>query len=176
MSPAKKALGLGVATLALALPALGCAWTVWQLGIDSLRSRFWTPTPATVSQAGTHKHVTDGIQRRTGTPPDIVTYEPWAVYEYTVNERKYSSSRVGPSRVYVSEGGGAGPELGARLVKAKETRQPITVYVNAADPTEVVADRSLPTTPFIVFSLIALGASAFYALVLYRIFTERKQP
>jgi len=175
MSPAKKAAGVGVATVALALPALACAWTAWQLGIDSLRSRFWTPTPAIVSQAGTHKHVSDGMQRRTGPTPDIVTYEPWAVYEYTVNERKYSSSRVGPSRVYVSEGGGAGPELGARLVKAKETRQPITVYVNAADPTEVVADRSLPTTPFVVFLVLALGAAAFYALVLYLILSQRKE-
>ena len=176
MSPTKKVFGVGVATLMFALPALACAWTAWQLGIDSLRSRFWTPTPATVSQAGTHKHVTDGIRPRTGPTPDIVTYEPWAVYEYTVNERKYSSSRVGPSRVYVSEGGGAGPELGARLVEAQQTRQPITVYVNAADPTEVVADRSLPTTPFIVFSILALGASAFYALVLYLILTQRSKP
>ena len=47
--------------------------------------------------------------------------------------------------------------------------------MNAADPAEVVADRSLPTTPFIVFSLIALGASVFYALVLYLIFTQRKE-
>lgn len=176
MSPAKKALGVGVATVALALPALGCAWTVWQLGIDSLRSRFWSPVPATVTQAGMHTHISSGIKDRHGTGPDIKTFEPWAVYEYTVDGRKYSSDRVSTSRVFVAEGkGGSGHETRAALVKAKETRQPYTVYVNPSDPTEVVANRSLHTTPFLVFLVLGLGAAGFYALVLYLILTQRKE-
>lgn len=42
MTPAKKAVGLGVATVVLGLPALACAWTAWQLGIDSLRYLIFT--------------------------------------------------------------------------------------------------------------------------------------
>jgi hypothetical protein len=177
MTPAKKVLGVAVSTAILALPALGCAWTAYQLGIDSLRSLAWTPTPATVMQAGMHKHVTTGIKNRTGPTPDIVTYEPWAVYEYTVNGRKYSSDRVSTSRVFVAEGKGSSAwETREALVKAKQTRQPYTVYVNPGDPAEVVASRALHTTPFLVFLFIGLGAAAFYALVIYLILSRRREP
>jgi hypothetical protein len=176
VSPAKKALGIGVATVAVALPALACFWTAWQLGIDSLRSRYWTPTPATVTQAGMHTHVSSGIKDRHGNRPDIKTFEPWAVYEYVVNGRKYSSDRVSTSRLFVAEGkGGSGQETRAALVKAKETREPYTVYVNPSDPTEVVANRSLHATPFLVFLVLGLGAAGFYALVLYLILTPRTE-
>lgn len=177
MSLPKRILGIGIATVVLALPALGCAWTAWQLGIDSLRSRFWTPTPATVTQASMHKHVKTGISNRTGPTPDHVTYEPWAVYDYTVDGRKYTSDRVSTSRVFVAEGKGSSA-WGTReaLVKAKETRQSHTVYVNPADPAEVVANRSLHTVPFLVFLALGLGAAAVYAIVVYLILSQRREP
>jgi hypothetical protein len=172
----KKILGVSIATVALALPALGCAWTVWQLGIDSVRSRFWTPTSATVVKAGMHTHESEGMQRRTGPTPKHITYEPWAVYEYIVNGRKYSSDRVSTSRVFVAEGKGSSAwDTREALVKAKETRQPYTVYVNPSDPAEVVANRSLHTTPFLVFLVMGLGAAAFYALVIYLILSQRRE-
>jgi hypothetical protein len=177
MTRAKKALGVGVATVVVALPALACTWTAYQLGIDSLRSLSWTPTSAAVIKAGMHTHVTEGIKPRTGPTPTMTTYEPWAVYEYTVEGRKYTSDRVSTSRVYVSEGkGGSAWETREALVKASETRQPYTVYVNPRDPAEVVANRALHVTPFLVFTILALGAFAFYALLLYLILPERKAP
>lgn len=175
MTRAKKMLGVGIATVVVALPALACAWTAYMLGIDSLRSRFWTPIPAAVIKAGVHTHVTEGIKPRTGPTPMMTTYEPWAVYEYSVAGRRYSSDRVSTSRVYVSEGKGSSTwETREAMVQAKETRQPYTVYVNPSDPAEVVANRALHVTPFVVFIILALGAAAFYALLLYLILTERK--
>ena len=177
MTPARKVLGLAVATTLLALPALGCWWTAWQLGIDSLRSRSWTPTPATVVKAGMHTHVSEGALARTGSASKHVTYEPWAVYEYAVNGRKYSSDRVSASRVFVAEGkGSAAWATREALVQAKEARQPYTVCVNPGDPSEVIANRSLHTTPFLVFLFMGLGAAAFYALVVYLILSQRRDP
>ncbi len=100
---------------------------------DGWRMQAWRPVPATLVDAALQTY-------RPG--KGKVTYGVSATYHYTLGGVRYTGTRAAIN---------AGPDdvahfqysLGKRLERAHQAREPVTAYVNPADPAQAVLDRSI---------------------------------
>lgn len=99
---------------------------------DAIRMQSWDEVPAQLQDAG----------YRTSRGDDADTYEAYASYTYDYGGQNYSGSRVaiagGADNI-----GSFQRSLGSRLKRAKQSGQPISVFVNPDKPAEAIVDRSL---------------------------------
>ena len=100
--------------------------------VDAYRVSSWVATPATLEAAGYETH-------RGG---DSDTYEVFATYRYEFEFQTYVGHRVGLSSG--SDNVGRYHEALGRELRARMNRgEPVTVYVNPADPGEAILDRTI---------------------------------
>ena len=99
---------------------------------DWWRMQSWTPTPATLTNAGYSSHSDD----------DSTTYEAYATYRYAVDGVSYTGTRVG-----IADGadsiGDYQIDTGNRLSRAWQAGDTVTVFVNPDNPNEAIIDRGL---------------------------------
>ena len=119
-----------------ALPFAGVGvWMLWSIGstvIDAWDMNSWLPAEAHVISAG----------YTTNSGDDTDTYEAYAQYRYYWNGETFTGDRVSIS----SGGDNIGDyqtETGRRLSAAQRSGQPITVYVNPAQPSEAIVNRDI---------------------------------
>lgn len=119
-----------------ALPFAGVGvWMLWSIGstvIDAWEMNSWLPAEAHVISAG----------YTTNSGDDTDTYEAYAQYRYYWNGETFTGDRVSIS----SGGDNIGDyqtETGRRLSAAQRSGQPITVYVNPAQPSEAIVNRDI---------------------------------
>ena len=123
-------------TSLFALPFAGVGvWMLWSIGstvIDAWQMNSWLPAEATVINAG----------YTTSSGDDSDTYEAYAQYRYYWNGQTFTGDRVS-----ISAGGDNigdyQTETGRRLSAAQRSGQPITVYVNPAQPSEAIVNRDI---------------------------------
>ena len=123
-------------TSLFALPFAGVGvWMLWSIGstvIDAWQMNSWLPAEATVINAG----------YTTSSGDDSDTYEAYAQYRYYWNGQRFTGDRVS-----ISAGGDNigdyQTETGRRLSAAQRSGQPITVYVNPAQPSEAIVNRDI---------------------------------
>lgn len=122
--------------LLFALPffAIGVFMT-WSVGsnlIDASRMGGWEPVPATLQRAGVESHRGD----------DSNTYEAYASYTYHYGGRQYTAQRVaiagGADNI-----GSFQTNLGNRLAQSMSRGDSVTAYVDPAEPSRAVIDRSI---------------------------------
>lgn len=127
--------GRVIATL-FALPffAVG-VWMLWSIAhvfYDAWRASAWEPVPARLESAGYETHRGD----------DSTTYEAYARYTYTRDDRTWRGDRVslfsGSDNI-----GSYQQDLGERLRRAQANGEAITVWMNPDNPAESVVDRSV---------------------------------
>jgi len=140
-----------------ALPFFGVGvWMGYAIGSHLLDARdmgSWQPVQATLTSAGYDTHSGD----------DSTTYEAYARYTYTFDNRNYEHDRV-------SIAGGADnigdhhQNLGRRLSTAMGRGEKITVYVDPENPADAIIDRELrwgllgfKAIFFFVFGGVGLG-------------------
>ena len=123
-------------TSLFALPFAGVGvWMLWSIGstvIDAWDMNSWLPAEAHVISAG----------YTTNSGDDTDTYEAYAQYRYYWNGETFTGDRVSIS----SGGDNIGDyqtETGRRLSAAQRSGQPITVYVNPAQPSEAIVNRDI---------------------------------
>ena len=122
-----------LALFALPFAAVG-AWMAWSVG-STLYSAWqmsdWVTTEAHLSAGG--------YETSSG---DSDTYEAYAKYTYTWNGRTYTGNRVG-----IASGadniGDYQQETGRELQRAADSGQPVTVYVDAEDPSQSILDPGI---------------------------------
>ena len=119
-----------------ALPFAGVGvWMLWSIGstvVDAWDMNSWLPAEAHVISAG----------YTTNSGDDTDTYEAYAQYRYYWNGETFTGDRVSIS----SGGDNIGDyqtETGRRLSAAQRSGQPITVYVNPAQPSEAIVNRDI---------------------------------
>ncbi len=123
-----------LATL-LALPLLGIgAWMGWSIGSifhEAWQMRSWQPVQATLTSAG-----------YTTSRGDSDTWEAYAEYNYEFAGEPYVSYRVtigsGSDNI-----GNYHRDLGNRLSGALSRGEPITIWVNPAEPRNSIVDRNI---------------------------------
>ena len=110
-------------------------WMTYAIGsdvYDTSRMDSWTAVRATLTDAGVRSHRGD----------DSTTYEAYAAYTYVFDGREFRGDRVGLS-------GGADnigsfqEDAGRRLQAAMRANEPISVFVNPANPAESIIHREL---------------------------------
>ena len=121
----------GLFALPFAAVGVWMAWLVGSSATDAWQMRGWEPVPATV--------ISGGYRTSSG---DSDTFEAYADYQYSWNGHRYSGDRVS-----ISSGadniGDYQRDMGRRLIRAQQTGEPITVYVNPEQPGESIVDPSL---------------------------------
>lgn len=119
---------------ALAFAAVGL-WMLWSISttlFDAWQTRDWQPVQARL--------LTAGYTTNTGSEAD--TYEAYARYSYVFNAQTFTGDRVALS----SGGDNIGKfqrNLGRRLSAAQARGETITVWVDAANPSRSIVDRSI---------------------------------
>jgi hypothetical protein len=119
-----------------ALPFLGIGlWmgsSMFAHVYDAWQMRGWAPVQATVHRGGYETHSGD----------DADTYEAYADYAYPWNGRQYAGNRVSIS-AGADNIGDHQRRLGRQLADASSRGIPVTVWIDPADPSVSVIDRSL---------------------------------
>lgn len=146
------AVGLGFLLLGI-LPTLS-EWRAMQ---------HWQPVPAEVLDAG--------LETRRG--DDSNTYLATAHYRYRWQGRNYESRRVGLSAMADNIGHWQ-QDTAAELQRAQTRQQPITVFVNPAQPTEAIYRRELRPMMLMFFSAFFMAfTGAGIGLVAYGLHHRR---
>lgn len=101
--------------------------------IDSVRMRQWEPVQAQLLKAR--------LESLRGSKGGT-TYRAHATYRYVVNGQTHVGQRVAVSNT-ADNIGDFWYQLGWRLESAHRQGKPVTAWVNPADPTDAVLDRSL---------------------------------
>lgn len=117
--------------------------------IDAVRMRQWEPVPAQVLEArlassrSSNGNTTSRVHAR---------------YRYAVAGSTYTGDRVAVSNM-ADNLGDFWYQLGWQLKSAQQQGKPVTAWVNPADPTEAVLDRSLrwPLLGFWAIFLVVFG-------------------
>ena len=118
------------------LPFAGVGvWMAWLIGVELIEAaemRSWYPVQAELVDAGTTRH----------TGSDSTTYEAHATYRYFYNGRYYTGTRVSIAKG-ADNIGDYQESMGVRLKRAKDSGEPITVYVDPDQPTNAIIDPTL---------------------------------
>lgn len=132
---------------------------VREIAEDSLRAREWVTVPATVVDASLAQRKT----RKGGT-----VFQARATYLYSWQGREYTSSRLDGTRLGGFDNlGGWQEEIAAKLEAARASETTIPVFVNPADPSEAMVDRSIRFVLVAVFGLFAVMFGGASLLGLY---------
>lgn len=135
------------------------AWMLWLVSssiYDAIDMRDWVPTKARLITAGYKTHSGD----------DSNTYEAYARYTYSFNGQTLTGERVA-----IASGsdniGRYQQRLGSRLSSALARGEAITVFVNAANPSEAIIDRSLrwELIAFKSLFVVLFGGGALFVLI-----------
>ena len=148
---ASSPLKLGLAALfMLPFVVLGLSLLLFGAGptlVDWARSQQWQATPAMVESAAT---LWEPGQE------GAAAYGVEARFRYTAAGQEYRGQRAS---LHIGNGNASlyYQQLGARLEAAQRTVTPVPVWVNPAQPTESMADRSLRLDLLALELVVALG-------------------
>jgi hypothetical protein len=157
-------LGAAFLCLVFAIPFGGvgvyASWAIGSTLTEAWRARDWVKVRATVGEATLHSGGD--------------TFRAEGTYRYTFEGREYTGNRLGLSKL-----GGADniddwhQEVSDRLRQARESRKPVSVWVNPDNPTDAVYDREIRwsevlfLTPFaLAFGGVGVGALIAMVVVL----------